>query len=171
MKGGAMAENRPFLHFKEIKQRVSIADVLARYQVNLVRVNQASLKGNCPLPSHSSGSKNTFFVNEAKSVWYCHSDSCKKNGNRAGGNVIDFLALMEQCSVYAAAKRIDEMFPATSDQSARVASGTINGTTNGANEAHQAVTTAGNQPLAFTLKDVSPSHPMIQERGISVETA
>jgi len=79
-----MAENRPFLDFKEIKQRVALTDILPRYQVNLVRVNQTSLKGTCPLPSHSSGSKNTFFVNTAKSVWYCHSDSCKKNGHRAG---------------------------------------------------------------------------------------
>jgi len=57
------------------------------------------------------GTKNTFCVNEAKSVWYCHSDSCKKNGERAGGNVIDFVALIEQCFAYAAAKRIDEWFP------------------------------------------------------------
>src|ERR1700729_2799786 len=105
-----MAENRPFLAFKGIKQHVVIEDVLARYQVSLVRVNQAALKGTCPLPSHSSGSKNTFFVNETKSVWYCHSDSCKKNGHQAGGNVIDFVALMEQCSVYAAARRLDELF-------------------------------------------------------------
>ena len=60
-----MAENRPFLDFKAIKGRAAIADILARYQVNLVRVNKVSLKGNCPLPSHSSGSKNTFFVNVA----------------------------------------------------------------------------------------------------------
>src|ERR1035438_9920303 len=101
MKGGAMAEKRPFLDFKEIKQRVAIADVLPRYQVNLVRVNQTTLKGTCPLPSHSSGSKNTFFVNVAKSVWYCHSDSCKKKGNRAGGNVFYLVAAMEQCSMAA----------------------------------------------------------------------
>src|ERR1035441_8482141 len=107
-----MAENRPFVDFKAIKVRVTIADILARYQVSLVRVNQTSLKGGCPLPSHSSGSKNTFYVNEAKSVWYCHSESCKKNGTRAGGNEIDFVALMEQCSVYDAAKRIEEWFPA-----------------------------------------------------------
>src|SRR5579862_8552370 len=111
MKGGAMSETRPFLDFKEIKRRVTMADVLARYQVTLRRVNQAALTGKCPLPSHSSGSKNTFFVNEAKSVWYCHSDSCKNNGKRAGGNIIDFVALMENCSAYAAAKRIDEWFP------------------------------------------------------------
>ena len=168
-----MAENRPFLDFKAIKGRVAIANVLARYQVNLVRVNQTSLKGNCPLPTHSSESKNTFFVNEAKSVWYCHSDSCKKNGQRAGGNVIDFVAVMEQCSAYAAAKRIEEMFPASGNPA-------IHNPANDAGRAYQQIeagnpadtpTGTGNKPLAFVLKDVNPSHPMIQERGISVETA
>jgi DNA primase len=169
-----MAENRPFLDFKAIKGRVALADVLARYQVSLVRVNQTALKGNCPLPSHSSGSKNTFFVNEAKSVWYCHSDSCKKNGNRAGGNVIDFVALMEQCSAYAAAKRIDELFPAESGHAANGTLGKDAGARSGGGEpdvANPASASGRNKPLAFSLKDVNPSHPMIQERGISAGTA
>lgn len=165
-----MAENRPFLDFKAIKARVAIAEVLARYGLTLVRVNQTSLKGNCPLPSHSSGSKNTFFVNEAKSVWYCHSDSCKKNGQRAGGNVIDFVAGMEQCSPYAAAKRIEDLFPADSG-------GTAPKTNSGATAHHEPeqADSAGapgrNKPLAFALKDVNPSHPMIQGRGVSTVTA
>ncbi len=169
-----MAENRPFLDFKAIKARVAIADVLARYQVSLVRVNQTALKGTCPLPSHSSGSKNTFYVNEAKSVWYCHSDSCKKNGQRAGGNVIDFVALMEQCSAYAAAKRVDELFPATGDRGAKGASVTDAAATGagcGSGEANPTPPCGNNKPLAFVLKDVSPEHPMIQERGITIETA
>ena len=165
-----MAENRPFLDFKAIKGRVAIANVLARYQVNLVRVNQTSLKGNCPLPTHSSESKNTFFVNEAKSVWYCHSDSCKKNGQRAGGNVIDFVALMEQCSAYAAAKRIDELFPANSgDEVKGSAAGA--GAMSATEVANSANASGHNKPLAFTLKDMNPSHQMIQEHGISVGTA
>jgi DNA primase len=171
LKGGAMAENRVFLDFKAIKARVAIAEVLARYQVSLVRVNQASLKGNCPLPTHSSGSKNTFFVNEAKSVWYCHSDSCKKNGQRAGGNVIDFVALMEQCSAYAAAKRVDELFPAESGPGGKRPSGVDAGAGSATEEANPANATGHNKPLPFALKEVNPSHPMIQERGISVETA
>jgi len=169
-----MAENRPFVDFKEIKQRVSITDVLPRYQVNLVRVNQTALKGTCPLPSHSSGSKNTFFVNVAKSVWYCHSDSCKKNGNRAGGNVIDFVAAMEQCSAYAAAKQIDELFPTGSGEKAMrpsEADAGAGGAPHGPEESVAENVSVHNKPLAFTLKDVNPSHPMIQERGISVATA
>src|ERR1017187_10478219 len=108
-KEGRMTENRPFLHFKAIKARASISSILDRYGVKLNQVNQTTLKGNCPLPSHSSKSKNTFYASEAKSAWYCHSDSCKKNGRRAGGNVIDFVAAMENLSVYGATARIDEM--------------------------------------------------------------
>jgi len=168
-----MAENRPFLNFKAIKGRIAIADVIARYHVSLVRVNQTSLKGTCPLPTHSSGSKNTFFVNEPKSVWYCHSDSCKKNGQRAGGNVIDFVALMEQCSPYAAAKRIDELFPATSDHVVKGASADADAAraARPSEESNPLAAPSHNKPLAFALKDVTPSHPMIQERGISALTA
>jgi DNA primase len=169
-----MAENRPFLDFKEIKQRVALTDILPRYQVNLVRVNQTSLKGTCPLPSHSSGSKNTFFVNTAKSVWYCHSDSCKKNGHRAGGNVIDFVAAMEQCSAYAAAMRIDEIFPGGGREKAKAApeKDACAATARQGPEETQTENASGlNKPLAFVLKDVNPTHPMIQERGISVATA
>jgi len=169
-----MAESRPFLDFKAIKGRAAIADVLARYHVSLVRVNQTSLKGTCPLPTHSSGSKNTFFVNEAKSVWCCHSDSCKKNSQRAGGNVIDFVALMEQCSAYAAAKRIDEMFPGPGGHGAKTASEVDAGAPGGgrrSEETNPLPAPSRNKALAFALQDVNPSHPMIQERRISVETA
>jgi hypothetical protein len=169
-----MAENRPFLDFKAIKARAGIVDVLARYQVNLVRVNQTALKGTCPLPTHSSGSKNTFFVNQTKSVWYCHSDSCKKNGQRAGGNVIDFVALMEQCSPYAAAKRIDELFPATGDHGTNgaleVGAAAI-GAGRGSGEENPTPPPGGNKPLPFVLKDVNPEHPMIQAKGITISTA
>src|ERR1039458_1821905 len=125
-----MTETRPFLDFKAIKARASISSILDRYGVKLNRVNQTTLKGNCPLPSHSSQSKNTFYASEAKSAWYCHSDSCKKNGRRAGGNVIDFVAAMENLSVYGATARIDEMFP-------EIGNAAINNPATGAGDAHQ----------------------------------
>ncbi len=168
-----MQDNRPYLDFKAIKARVTMADILGRYGVTLARVNQTALKGTCPLPSHTSGRKNTFFVNVAKSVWYCHSDSCRKNGNRAGGNVIDFVAAMEQCSAYDAAKRIEDLFPSGSGPTAASASETDGGAKSARHEAdaEAAPGSGNNKPLAFVLKDVNPSHPMIQERGISSVTA
>src|SRR5579872_4477323 len=103
-----MSENRPFLDFRAIRERAGFADVLARYQVHLKRVNPNTLRGDCPLPSHTSNCKDTFYVNEDKKVWYCHSDSCKKNGQRAGGNVIDFVAAMDGVEPYAAAAKLNE---------------------------------------------------------------
>src|ERR1035441_2229136 len=82
-----MTETRPFLDFKSIKARASISSILDRYGVKLNRVNQATLKGNCPLPSHSSQSKNTFYVSEAKSAWDCHSDYCPKNARARRGTM------------------------------------------------------------------------------------
>jgi DNA primase len=168
-----MADKHPFLDFKIIKARVGIADVLARYQVALARVNQTALRGNCPLPSHTSDSKKTFYINEAKSVWYCHSDSCRTNGQRAGGNIIDFVALMERCSVYAAAKSIDEWFPRGRDNGTARTVGTAESAPRVAApaSAEASVADGHNKPLAFALKDVNPAHPMIQERGISIGTA
>jgi DNA primase len=157
-----MAESRPYLDFKAIKARVGIMDVLGRYQVKLKRTNKATLKGTCPLPTHSSDTKNTFFANVEKSVWYCHSDSCKKKGNRAGGNVIDLVCAMESVSAFEAARRLDEWFPA-GDNPAPVPAKTTPKADDGAG--------GGNAPLTFRLKDVNPEHPMIQERGISVQTA
>jgi len=164
-----MSENRHYLDFRAIKARVTMADILGRYGVNLGRVNATGLKGTCPLPSHSSKKKNTFYVNEAKSVWYCHSDSCRKNGGKAGGNVIDFVAAMENCSTYDAAKRIDEMFPAGSPAAKSAPEPDTAEGKPGAES--NAATATGNKALTFVLKDVNPLHPMIQERGISVETA
>jgi len=165
-----MNESRQFLDFKAIKARASISSILARYGVKLDRVNQSALKGNCPLPSHSPKSRNTFYVSEAKSAWYCHSDSCKKNGRRAGGNVIDFVAAMENLSIYSAAARIAEMFPESGNPVA--VAGTEQRQTD-AVAGGQVETLIGrsNKPLGFALKDVNPAHPMIQCRGISIETA
>jgi DNA primase len=162
-----MQGQRSYMDFKAIKQRVGITDVLARYNVALTRVNQTALKGNCALPTHSSGSKNTFFVNEAKSVWYCHSDSCKKNGHRAGGNALDFVMLMESCSAYAAAAKLNEWFPEGNGKEEPVEPHPGMMT----KEVFDALVNPANNPLAFQLKGVNPRHEMIQLHSISEATA
>jgi DNA primase len=140
-----------WIDFKAVKERVSLAQVIATYNVQLKRVNAESLKGNCPLPSHTSKSKDTFYVNETKNVWYCHSDSCKQNGKKAGGNVIDFVQAMENCSAYEAAKKLSGNLPATVPEK-------------------PAPVVEENKPLAFTLKDIAYCD-YLKARGISEETA
>jgi len=99
-------------------------------------------------------------------VWYCHSDSCKKNGQRAGGNAIDFVSVMENCSAYGAAKRIDEWFPSGNGQERSVEphDGMMT------KEVFDAQVNPVNNPLAFMLPADS-AHPMIQAKGITAETA
>ena len=162
-----MPGQQSYMDFKAIKQRAAMTAVLARYNVDLTRVNKTALKGNCPLPTHTSGSSNTFFVNEPKSVWYCHSDSCKKNGHRAGGNALDFVMVMEGCSAYAAALKLDEWFPdgTRKERPVEPHSGMMT------KEVFDALVNPVNSPLAFQLKDVNPKHEMIQAHGISEATA
>lgn len=152
-----MAEKRPFLDFKAIKERVQFAAVLARYHIELKRVNNGTLKGACVLPSHTSKSTDTFYVNEAKQVWYCHSESCKTNGHRAGGNVIDFVSAIGNVSAYEAAKLLDEWFPASGNPATETP--------------RKELVSEGNTPLAFTLKGIIHEHPFIQGKGISPATA
>jgi DNA primase len=155
-KGGLVKET--WIDFKSVKERTSLVQVLATYNVQLKRVNSESLKGNCPLPSHTSKSKDTFYVNETKNVWYCHSDSCKQNGKKAGGNVIDFVQAMEKCSAYEAAKKL-------SDQ---LASGPLVPSEMRTEE--KAPFVEENKPLAFTLKDIAYCD-YLKQRGISEGTA
>jgi DNA primase len=157
-------EKKPYLDFKAIRERTPFTAVLDRYGVRLNRGNATTLKGNCPLPSHTSKTRDTFYVNEEKNVWYCHSDSCKKSGSR-GGNVIDFVAAMEGLSAYDSAAKLNEWFGAYELRPPKTsAPPAVAGQSD-------SVSSAGNKPLGFALKDVNPEHESIQARGITIETA
>jgi DNA primase len=162
-----MAEKRPFLNFKAIKDRSPLLTVLDRYGVALKRVNNTQFKAKCPLPTHTSKDSDTFSVNVEKNVWYCHSDSCRQNGHRAGGNVIDFVALMDNASSYDAAAKLSDWFSVF--------------TTPASTEPHSARTVREpsavslpseeiNHPLAFELKGIAYCD-YLKGRGVSEETA
>src|ERR1019366_3415001 len=109
-----MAEH--FVDFRVVKERVSIEAVLDHYNVRLRRINNTSLRGQCPLPTHSSKeSKESFCVNVAKNIWSCQSDSCAsaRQGKR-GGNIIDLVALLEGSSIREAAVKLHDWFLSSS---------------------------------------------------------
>src|SRR5436309_10747548 len=101
-----------FVDFRIVKQRVSIEQVLGHYGIGLRRANQNSFRGKCPLPNHSSEkSRESFSVAVDKNIWACRSASCAaaRQGKR-GGNVIDFVAVMENCSIRDAALKLSDWF-------------------------------------------------------------
>jgi DNA primase len=163
-----------FVDFRIIKERVSIQSVLDHYGVQLRRVNQNSLRGKCPLPTHSSKeSKESFSVETNKNIWACQSDSCAaaRQGKR-GGNVLDFTALMENCSIRDAALKLHNWFLSSSSSPPTTAAEQpkqklVSEKKMDAPAAMEEI----NKPLSFTLKDVDCAHPYVRSRGFSEDTA
>src|SRR5438128_1730383 len=89
---------------------------LGHYNIRLRRVNQHSLRGLCPLPTHSSEkSVESFGVHTGKNIWACQSSSCAAaRAGKKGGNVLDFVAVMESCSIRDAALKLHNWFPTPS---------------------------------------------------------
>lgn len=113
-----------FVDFKAVKAAVSMEQVLQHYGLldQFKRSgNGESLSGPCPI--HKGTNATQFRVSLKKNCWNCFS-GCK------GGNVLDFVAAMENVKLHAAALKLCEWFnlptgqpPAspTSDRPAREA--------------------------------------------------
>lgn len=146
--------------FAALKRSISMDRLCDRYGVRLKRVNEHALRGACPLPTHPTKDGNSFAIDTAKNVWSCHQDACvKARGGRKGGDLISFVAVMEQCSLRNAGMKLQEWF--------RTGGGGRAPRT--APEA-KAAGALYNRPLAFELKDVA-YHPYLEKRGILQSTA
>lgn len=99
------------LDFERIKA-IPISDVVVGHYRIPLKFNGAWGSAACPLPTHKPGEKDkTFAVNAERNYWLCHSDSCnEKSGGKKGGDCINFVALMERCSEYDAAKKLADWF-------------------------------------------------------------
>jgi DNA primase len=153
--------------YRAIKAAVNIETVLANYGIHLHRLDGEHLRGCCPLPTHTSkSSRHSFIVNVQKNAWACHSDSCvAARGGRIGGNVLDFVSAMENCSVREAALKLQSSFVVVPPLPPSVR-----------RPANQlAETTASsigseNKPLSFALRRIDCSHPYLAERRIDAAT-
>lgn len=180
--------NENWVDFKEVKDAVPLTSVLDRYGVKLKRVNATSLRGKCPLPSHTSETNNSFGVDTKKNAWSCQSKSCTQARGRRGGNTLDFVAAMENCSVRDAALKLQSWFLGGESSATDHTKKTEPAATPPKKETGELATgknttvppsdnesvndgSDGNKPLAFVLKDVDPTYPYLTKRGITKETA
>jgi DNA primase len=149
-----------WVDFKRLKADVAIEQVVARYGVHLRRVGGTELRGRCPLPTHSSSrSRDSFAVNIARNVWSCRSLSCMQaRGGRPGGNILDFVALMERCSIREAALRLQQWSGAALDRFIvpRVS--------------RPDPVASDNPPLRFALQHINATHPYLASRGLTPQT-
>lgn len=103
-----------WVDFRIIKTAVTIQMVLDRYGLTL-KTSGYELRGKCPI--HRGSNNKHFTANVSKNVFKCFFAQCG-----AHGNVLDFVAAMEQCSVRDAAVKLKDWFQVadTTEQSKQV---------------------------------------------------
>jgi DNA primase len=150
-----MNAQKDWVDFRAIKQAVSMQAVLDRYGINWLRKNKDELRGRCPI--HKGDGERSFHVSTAKSVFQCFS--CK-----ARGNVLDFVAAMEQCSIRDAALKLKDWFKVGESGQPSAAPATMK-----AHELEPAPVGPINPPLSFELR-VDHTHEYGASRGLLLET-
>jgi DNA primase len=151
--------SQTFVDFKEIKERVSI---------EMRRVNQQSMRGNCPLPTHSSEkSKESFIIQTSKNIWTCQSSSCVAGrSGKKGGNLLDFVALMENCPVRDAAVKLRDWFLVTNGKSQLTKRTEVVPLPTPKTDDE-----VENEPLTFALNGIDHAHAYLYQRGVHKNAA
>jgi len=150
-----------WVDFAAVKRAVSLEAVLRHYQVSGLRRRRDQLQGRCTI--HAAQRDDSFRAHLAKNMFQCFA--CQ-----ARGNVLDFVAAMEKCSIREAALRLQHWFGVTppSDASGvRLCPVAVDRQ----NRELVRKEEGSNVPLRFTLTGVQGDHPYLAQRGIDAATA
>ena len=159
-----------WVDYKEIKTKISIKMVLDRYGLfETLKKSGKNHAGCCPI--HKGSNPRQFTVNLEKNIFNCFGD-CK-----SGGNVLDFVAKMENVSIHEAGLLLKNWFLGNGStkkaekkkRKARPAEapGKCNKLFR---EEKKAPNKEVNPPLKFQLKNLDPDHHFFENRGISPKT-
>lgn len=165
-----------FVDFRTVKQSVSMEQILEHYGLlaQFTR-NGDRLSGPCPI--HQGDNPTAFRVSISKNCWNCFSEC------RRGGNILDFVSLVENVTVQRAAGLIADWFGVDSPlpRSARASTATPRAPSQKQGSGSEKKTPdrkadveddnrGENPPLTFTLEHLKPDHPYLVERGLTSET-
>jgi DNA primase len=154
---------RGWVDFGAVKQAVSLEAVLRHYQVPGLRKRGPQLTGRCPI--HRGQREDSFRASLRKNAFHCFA--CQ-----AGGNVLDFVAAMEQCSIRHAALRLQQWFSIGAPDEGRLPGCSLGPARRSVRKGELVrEKEERNPPLPFVLTGVDPSHPYLVERGIDRATA
>lgn len=154
-----------WVDFKQVKEQVSIEQVLEHYNLieGLNRKNN-NLRGVCPF--HGSGKNpNQFHVSLEKNAFNCF-------GCEAQGNILDFVALMENINIRQAALKIQNWFlispepPKGKLVKKEKKSAPVQSEKEIPVQSDEEII---NPPLTFELK-LTPDHDYLKQRGLTSET-
>ncbi len=146
-----------WVSFAEVKTAVSMRLVLADYGVleKLRRSGREQYRGRCPI--HRGEGRDAFHAHLGRNLFHCFACG-------AGGNVLDLVAELEQCSAREAALRLQRRY---------VAGGLAPAPRPSESGEGKLVTEKreGNPVLPFSLPGLVAEHPYVSGRGLSRETA
>lgn len=138
--------------FAAVKQGVTMEAALRHYQVDDLKGGRGGrYRGRCPI--HRGEGRDAFHVDVTRKIFHCFSCG-------AGGDVLDLVALLNQCTLREAALQLQDWFPGAA--------------TRGDRPTRQRVTKGNicvNPPLRFTLRSLDGSHAYLAAREIKEGTA
>jgi DNA primase len=174
-KGGVM---ETWVDFRVVKQAVTMHMILDHYSINWLRKSGKEFRGRCPIhhrsgetPATEKKGSASFHVNDGKNAFNCFS--CK-----AHGNVLDFVAAMEQCSVRDAALKLKEWFGVADEANTKPnhagpppqKEAAVEKVADEERVGEPVGESDKNKPLEFRLKSIDYSHAYMSSRGLSKET-
>lgn len=164
-----------FVDFKAVKAAITMEQVLEHYGIlDQFKRGTDSLSGACPI--HKGSNPTQFRISISKNIWNCFSE-CKH-----GGNVLDFIARMDDVSIHAAVLKAIEWFnldPEAMSVESNQEAGESDETPKtsdtprpkpAAKPAPVVENSAPNKPLQFRLDKLAREHPYLTERGLTLET-
>jgi DNA primase len=156
-----------WIDFKELRERLDPAAVLAAYKVK-VKVKGDQAQGYCPLPTHKAHEGRpkspSFSVNLRRGIFNCFSCS-------ASGNLLDLVCLLKgmnpenSADIRKTALLLDERFPASNAGQTSPPPASQKGNAGQKPDAGSERKIVVNAPLDFELKNIDPNHPYLLNRG------
>jgi len=92
-----------WVNYKEVKEKVSLKMVLERYHV-LDTMKPSGNNYTCCCPIHKGTNSRQFSANFERNIWQCFGDC------QAGGNVLDFVAQIENVNIRKAALMLRDWY-------------------------------------------------------------
>ncbi len=175
-----MANNRKkWVDFKQVKDTVSMDMILKHYGlIDKFKRKGDNLVGSCPI--HKGTNVSQFHVSLQKNNFNCFGDC------HSGGNILDFVAGMEDVDIRAAALLIQDWFNIKPERNNN-GNGEASSDNSNTPEKEQSVKNTKeekkdsqpkedkgealyNKPLSFALKNLDQEHAYLKERGLDKET-
>jgi DNA primase len=165
-----------FVDFKQVKSRVTLLQVLERYDL-LRTLKRAADRLSGPCPLHRGSNPTQFRVSVSRNCFNCFG-TCGR-----GGNVIDFVSLREGIPFRDAALLLQEWFMPETAASRLAESAPLPASSRpppppshpsppiaAAGESSDDDEAGENPPLSFELKSLKQDHPYPAERGLTEAT-